>query len=194
LGLGNVLFGRKKLKGPSEDRLFALATACVTLQTELSLTPAGVAAVTYKSLSSGDFTRVDDDIDQLVKAAARSSGGEVERKTDKFGFEWVIIHDKDIEDQVTAVHAVASELTAQGFGAQLLAAPFRFDGGNFGDTKNPVYWIYGFKRGAWWPFIPTGDGQNRDNATELELKAKLEEELPIEPDLTRWLALYDLPI
>jgi hypothetical protein len=57
-----------------------------------------------------------------------------------------------------------------------------------------VYWIYGFKRGKWWPFIPTGDGQNRDNATELELKAKLEEELPIEPDLTRWLALYDLPI
>ena len=106
----------------------------------------------------------------------------------------MIIHDKDIEDQVTAVYAVASELTAQGFGAQLLAAPFRFDGGNFGDAKNPVYWIYGFKRGKWWPFIPTGEGQNRDNATELELKAKLEQELPIEPDLTRWLALYDLPI
>jgi hypothetical protein len=193
MGLGNVLFGRNKLKGPSEDRLFALATACVTLQTELSLNPAGVAAVTYKSLSSGDFTRVDDDIDQLVKAAARSAGGEVERKTDQYGFEWVIIHDPQIEDQVTAVHAVASELTAQGFGAQLLAAPFRFEGGNFG-SQHPVYWIYGFKRGAWWPFIPTGEGQNRDNATELELKAKLEEELPIEPDLTRWLALYDLPL
>jgi hypothetical protein len=194
MGLGNVLFGRSKLKPPNQDSLFALTTACVTLQTELGLNPAGVGAVTYKSLSSGDFDRVDADTDTLVKAAARSSGGEVERKTDKFGFEWVIIHDKDIEDQVTAVYAVASELTAQGFGAQLLAAPFRFDGGNFGDAKNPVYLIYGFKRGKWWPFIPTGDGQNRDNATELELKAKLEQELPIEPDLTRWLALYDLPI
>ena len=39
-----------------------------------------------------------------------------------------------------------------------------------------------------------GDGQVRDNAQELELKAKLEKELPIEPDLTRWLALYDAPI
>jgi len=194
MGLTDVLFGRKKLKPPNEDTLFALTTACVTLQTELGLTPAGVGAVTYKSLSSGDFERVDTDTESLVKAAARSSGGEVERKSDKYGFEWVIIHDKDIEDQVTAVYAVANELTAQGFGAQLLAAPFRFDGGNFGDAKNPVYWIYGFKRGKWWPFIPTGDGQNRDNATELELKAKLEEELPIEPDLTRWLALYDLPI
>jgi hypothetical protein len=193
MGLGNVLFGRKKLKAPNQDSLFALTTACVTLQTELGLKPAGVGAVTYKSLSSGDFDRVDDDTEQLVKAAARSSGGEVERKTDKYGYEWVIIHDKDIEDQVTAVYAVASELTAQGFGGQLLAAPFRFDGGSFG-SEHPVYWIYGFKRGKWWPFIPTGEGQNRDNAKELELKAKLEEELPIEPDLTRWLGLFDAPI
>jgi hypothetical protein len=189
MGLGNILFGRKKLKPPAEDRLFALATACVTLDTELRLKPAGVAAVTYKSLSSGDFDRVETDVESLVKAAARSAGGEVERKSDSFGYEWVIVHDPHIEDQVTAVHAVASELTNQGFGAQLLAAPFRFDGG-----EHPVYWIYGFKRGKWWPFIPTGEGQNRDNATELELKAKLEHELPIEPDLTRWLGLFDAPI
>jgi PspAB-like protein len=189
VGLTDVLFGRKKLKGANEDTLFALTTACVTLQTELGLKPAGVGAVTYKPLSSGDFSRVDTDIESLVKAAARSAGGEVERKTDSYGFEWVIVHDKDIEDQVTGVYAVANELTAQGFGAQLLAAPFRFDG-----KEHPVYWIYGFKRGKWWPFIPTGDGQNRDNATELELKAKLENELPIEPDLTRWMALYGAPI
>ena len=29
---------------------------------------------------------------------------------------------------------------------------------------------------------------------ELELKAKLEPELPIEPDLSKWLALFDAPI
>src|SRR5262249_41234018 len=142
MGLTDVLFGRKKLKGPSEDSLFALTTACVTLQTELGLKPAGVGAVTYKSLSSRDFDRVDNDVESLVKAAARSSGGEVERKTDSFGYEWVIVHDKDIEDQVTAVYAVANELTSQGFGGQLLAAPFCFDGG-----QHPVYWIYGFKHG-----------------------------------------------
>jgi hypothetical protein len=188
VGLRDALFGRKKLSEPRDDRLFALSTATVTLETELGLKTAGVAAVTFKPLSSGDFQRVDMDIEQLIKAAARSAGSEVERKTDTYGYEWVIIRDADIEDQVTAVHAVASELTAQGFGAQLLAAPFRFDGG-----ENPVYWIYGFKRGAFWPFIPTGD-QKRDNATELELKAKLEKELPVEQDLTRWLALFDAPI
>jgi hypothetical protein len=57
-----------------------------------------------------------------------------------------------------------------------------------------VYWIYGFKTGTWWPFVPTGAKQERDNAQELELKAKLEPELPVEPDLSKWLALFDAPI
>ena len=189
MGLADVLLGRKKLKGAAGDRLFALSTASVTLDTELGLKTAGAAAVTFKRLSSGEFDRVDTDVESLIKAAARSSGSEVERQSDKYGFEWLIVRDKDIEDQITSVHAVASELTAQGFGPQLLAAAFRFEGG-----EHPVYWIYGFKRGKWWPFIPTGEGQSRDNATELELKAKLEPELPIEPDLTRWLGLFDAPI
>jgi hypothetical protein len=94
---------------------------------------------------------------------------------------------------VAAVHTVASELEARGFGGQLLAAAFRFGGESPGDDR-PVYWIYGFKTGTWWPFVPTGEKQERDNARELELKAKLEQELPVEPDLSKWLALFDAPI
>ncbi|HEX2495525.1 MAG TPA: hypothetical protein VHK46_01695, partial [Gaiellaceae bacterium] len=75
-----------------------------------------------------------------------------------------------------------------GFGPQLLAAVTRLDGG-----KHPVYLVYGYKRGAFWPFVPTGE-RERDNAEELELKAKLEKELPIEPDISMWFALYGLPI
>jgi hypothetical protein len=105
----------------------------------------------------------------------------------------VIVRDPDLEDQVTAVHAVGSELQAKGFGGQLLAAAFRFEG-PASDPGHAVYWIYGFKTGTWWPFVPTGQKQERDNARELELKAKLEKELPIEPDLSKWLALFDAPI
>jgi hypothetical protein len=189
VGLRDVLFGRKKLPEPKTDRLFALTTAAVTLETELGLKPAGAAAVTFKPLSSGDFARVTGDVQNLVDAIAEASGSKVERRSDEYGFEWVIVRDPDLEDVVAAVHTVASELTAQGFGPQLLAAAFRFEG-----ARRPVYWIYGFKRGAWWPFVPTGEGQTRDNALELDLKAKLEKELPIEQDLTRWLALFDAPI
>src|SRR5207247_204507 len=135
------------------------------------------------------FQRVSQEVEELVQAAAESSGSTIERKTDDYGYEWVIVRDPDIEDLVTTVHVIASELTAQGFGPQLLAAAFRYEG-----KDRPVYWIYGFKRGAFWPFIPLEGKQERDNATELELKAKLERELPIEQDLTRWLALFDAPI
>jgi hypothetical protein len=42
--------------------------------------------------------------------------------------------------------------------------------------------------------VPTGKDQERDNAEELELKAKLERELPIEPDLSRWFGMFDAPV
>jgi hypothetical protein len=188
MGLRDVLFGRKKLAEPKADQLFALTTAAVTLQTELGLKTAGVAAVAFKPQSSGEFRSVFDDVDKLVDAVAQQCGSTVERKSDQYGFDWLIVHDPDLEDLVATVHTLASELTDQGFGSQLLAADFRFDGG-----AHPVYWIYGFKRGAFWPFVPTED-QKRDNALELELKAKLEGELPVEQDLTHWLALYDAPV
>ena len=188
MGLRDALFGRKKLAEPKDDRLFALTTAAVTLDVELGLKPSGAGAIAFKPQSSGEFRSAFDDVDQLVEAVAKQSGSTIERKSDEYGFDWLIVNDDQLEDLVTTVHTVASELTAQGFGSQLLAAAFRFSGG-----EHPVYWIYGFKRGAFWPFVPVGD-QKRDNATELELKAKLENELPIEPDLTRWLALFDAPI
>jgi hypothetical protein len=188
MGLRDVLFGKKKLAEPKEDKLFALTTASVTLQTELGLKTAGVAAVAFKPQSSGEFRSAFDEVDQLIDAVAQSCGSQVERKTDEFGFDWMIVHDPDLEDLVTTVHTLAAELTAKGFGAQLLAAMFRFEGG-----QRPVFWIYGFKRGAFWPFVPVDD-KTRDNALELELKAKLEGELPIERDLTAWLGLFDAPI
>jgi len=188
VGLKDVLFGRKKLPGPKDDRLFALTTAAVTLQVELGLKTAGAAAIAFKPQSSGEFRSAFDDVDKLIDAVAQQSGTTIERQTDEYGYDWIVVHDPDLEDLVGAAHTLASELTAQGFGEQLLAAIFRFEGGD-----HPVYFIYGFKRGAFWPFVPLGK-ETRDNAMELELKAKLEQELPIEPDLTRWLALFDAPV
>ena len=189
MGFLDVVFGRKQLKEASDERLFAVATAVVTLLTEMGIKPAGSAAVVFKALSAGEFVRVENELAELLDSVAQSSGSKIERKTDDLGFEWLIVRDPDLEDQVTTVHLIGSELKARGFGGQLLAAPFKFT-----DGKRDIYWIYGYKRGAWWPFVPTGKEQERDNATELELKAKLEKELPVEQDLTRWLALFDAPL
>jgi len=189
LGLTDVLFGRKKLPKAQQEKLFAISTARITLETELGLKPTGDAAVVFKPLSAAEFVRAENELQELLDSVAQESHSKVERRGDEFGFEWLIVRDNDFAELVAGVHLVASELAAHGFGEQLLAAAFKFSGG-----KSPVYFIYGFKRGAYWPFVPTGDGKERDNAEELELKAKLEKELPIEQDLTRWLALFDAPI
>jgi hypothetical protein len=192
LGLGDVLFGRKKLKDPAAERLFAISTARITLETELALKPSGAAGVCFKALSAGEFVRAENELQQLLDSVAVESGSKVERRSDEYGFEWLVVRDQDFEDLVASVHLVSSELEARGFGPQLLAAVFPFEGKGFDGGR--VYWIYGFKRGAFWPFVPKGDGKERDNAEELELKAKLEQELPIEQDLTRWFAVFDAPV
>src|SRR5438067_9313096 len=133
------MFGRKKLAEPKDDRLFGLTTAAVTLQTELGLKTAGAAAIAFKPQSSGEFRSAFDDVDKLVDAVAAQCGSKIERKSDEYGYDWIVVHDTELEDLVGAAHTLASEMTAQGFGSQLLAAIFRFEGGN-----EPVYWIYGF--------------------------------------------------
>ena len=191
MGLADILLGRKKLKGPAQDRLFALSTARVTLDAELGLETAGSGGIVFKPLSAGEFVRAENDLQQVLDAVAGESGSRLERKSDDFGYEWIVVRDADLEDQVTTVHAVAQGLQEAGFGEQLLAAAFKFEP-KFGDRK-VVYWVYGYKQGAFWPFVPTGE-KDRDNAEELELKAKLDNELPIEPDLSRWFGLFNAPL
>jgi len=188
MGLRDVLLGRKSLKGAKREALFALPAAAVSMDVDLGLRPAGVGAVVFKPLSAGEFVRAENEMQELLDVAARESSSRIERRSDDYGFEWLIVRDDELEDLVTTVHLIGSELAERGFGEQLLAAVVRFDGG-----KSPVYWIYGYKRGTFWPFVPKGE-RERDNAEELELKAKLEQELPVEPDISMWFALFGLPI
>lgn len=188
MGFTDVLFGRKRLKDAAGERLFALSTARVTLEVELGLKPGGVAAVCFKPLSAGEFVRAENELQQLLDAVATQSHSKISRHSDEFGFEWLVVRDRELEDLVTTVHLIGSELQSRGFGPQLLAAMFEFKGG-----EHPVYFIYGYKTGTFWPFVPTGE-KERDNSEELELKAKLEKELPIEPDLSRWFGLFGAPL
>ncbi len=86
-----------------------------------------------------------------------------------------------------------------------------------------MYWIYNYKRGAFYPFVPkargagAGEGAGfggagagggaggagedggggageRDNERELVLKAQIGAELPVEQELDRWFPLWGIPI
>ena len=58
-----------------------------------------------------------------------------------------------------------------------------------------VYLVYLYKRGTFYPFVPAaGAGERRDSETELRLQVVLADDIKIEPDKERWMALWGLPI
>ncbi len=181
------LFGQRKLKGGS--RLLAISKAQTLLEAELGLQPAGVAAVVFKPPPAAEFVRAENELEALLQVASLGSASRVRRRSDSFGFEWLVVEGRDFEDLVTTVHRLSSELARRGFGSRMLAATFAFRG-----KEQPVQLIYGFERQAFWPFVPTGNEQERDNTEEMRLKTGLEKVLPIEQDLSRWLGLFDAPL
>jgi hypothetical protein len=114
----------------------------------------------------------------------------VETKADTFGYRWMILRDSDFEDLVTGINAISGELEVGGYGDRILAAVFPFED----ESGKRVYWIYNYKRGAFYPFVPAGGEQQRDNERELRLKAQIGPELPLEPELERWFPLWDIPL
>ena len=78
MGLRDVLLGKKKLAGPARERLFALTTAAVTLDTELGLRTAGAGGICFKPLSAGDFVRAENELQQLLDGIAAESGSKLE--------------------------------------------------------------------------------------------------------------------
>ena len=190
MGFLDALLGKRKVKGPAPDRLFAMSTAGVTLETEMGLKTAGKAAIVFQPLATADFTSIVKDMEEVVRATGGETGTAIETDDDKFGYRWMILRDEDFEDLVVGINAVSTALEAGGYGDRILAAVFPFRD----QASKPVHWIYNYKRGAFYPFVPAGTGQARDNETELRLKARMGPELPIEQELERWFPLWGIPI
>jgi hypothetical protein len=107
-------------------------------------------------------------------------------KKDSYGYLWVILSDPEFEDLVSTIYMVSETLTDHGFGEQLLCAVFKFK------AEKEVFWIYNFKQGKYYPFVP--DGKKRDASYEFRLRSIMEKELPIEKETERWYPLWDIPI
>ena len=190
MGLFDVITGKRKIKKPAADRLFAMSTAGVTLETEMGLKSAGKAAIVFQPLGTADFDAIVADMEELVKGTGEETGTKVSSTDDEFGYRWMILEDPDMEDLVVGVNAVSTAIQAGGYGDRVLAAVF-----SFRDQRGkPVYWIYNYKRGAFYPFVPAGGSQQRDSERELRLKAQIGADLPVEAELERWFPLWGAPI
>ena len=186
--LDALLGGGRKLKAPAPDRLFAMTTAQVTLELQLGLTHRSRAGIVFQPLATADFEAILKETNELLHGSASDTGTTVESADDEFGYRWIVLDDPDFEDLVVAINTISSQLQAGGYGDRLLAAVFAFEK----DGKG-IYFIYNFKRGSYYPFVPVGD-QRRDTEHELRLIAQIGAELPIESELERRLPLWKIPL
>jgi hypothetical protein len=195
VGLFDALTGRHQVKGPAPDRLFAITTAYVTLQTEHQIEPAGRAAIVFQALATSEFEATIRDMEEVVKATGGESGTDVATQDDSYGYRWMVLKGPAVEDLAVGINAVSSSIETAGHGERLLCAVFAF----LDAHKRGVYFIYNYKRGFWYPFVPQGAAgsrstNERDTERELQLKAQISGELPMEPELERWFPLWGIPI
>jgi len=195
VGLRDILTGRHKVEGPAPDRLFAISTAYVALQTEHQIDPAGSAAIVFQSLATSEFESTLKDMEEVVTATGGDSGTRVTTQDDEYGYRWMILRNPpgapSVEDLAVGINAVSGSIETAGYGERLLCAVFAF----IDAKKQHVYFIYNYKRGSWYPFVPApGATQERSTERELQLKAQIGSEMPLEAELERWFPLWGIPI
>jgi hypothetical protein len=166
------------------EDLFGMSTAYLTMEAELDFRPVGTAALCFASVDSTDFADTVDEVEAILHAGEEETGTGFRRHRDDHGYHWVVLDDDDPEDLVTSVHFAADTFVEQGYGSRLLAAVFGFE-----RDGQRAYWIYSFRRGAYYPFAPDGDHE-RNQRLEFKLETVLDGELEVEDDEGYWYPLW----
>ncbi|HSA49649.1 MAG TPA: hypothetical protein VLH10_05995 [Yinghuangia sp.] len=192
MGFWDTVLGRTKPVRPDLDQLFGVPSAAVTLQAAMGFAPTGTGAVCFASLEGAAFTRVSGEVDALLRGADADggAGSSAEFSRDEYGYSWLTSRrpPDDVAALVNDLHAVNSALEADGFGSHLLCSLVAFR-----DARaRTLALVYLYKRGTFYPFAPL-PGDKRDSPLELEVKATVRDDLPIEPDLTRWFPVWAAP-
>ncbi|GGP44937.1 PspA-associated protein PspAB [Streptomyces melanogenes] len=190
MGFLDILLGRTKPVAPDLDRLFAVPSAAVTLEAAAGFTPTGRGSVCFTTVEGGAFTRIREDVEELLNADAERAGSPVESSRDEYGYTWLLSRrgPADVTALAGDLHAVNTALEGSGFGPQLLCSLVGFENAE----GQALALVYLYKRGTFYPFAPLS-GEKRDSALELRIKAVLADDLHVEQDLARWFPVWGAP-
>ncbi|MEU6232969.1 hypothetical protein [Kitasatospora sp. NPDC047058] len=192
MGILDALFGRTKPVKPDLDQLFGVPSAALTLEAAAGFRPTGTGSVCFASVEGGAFGEVERQVRALLDADTERGGVPVEASKDDYGYSWLLARHtpEELPDLVNDLHAVNSELEANGFGPQLLCSLVAFRN----DEGQPLALVYLYKRGTFYPFAPVpGGGEKRNSPLELQVNAMLGNDLRLEKDLTRWFPVWGAP-
>jgi hypothetical protein len=189
MGFLDALLGRTRPVKPKLDALFAVPNVATTLQAALDLVPTGVGAVCFKRAEGAVAAQAQADALALIGADATSHTAVSD---DEYGYTWITCRRPatDLAGLVTDLHAVNTTLADAGYGPSLLCTVIGFTGGSAVGRRLGL--IYLFKRGTFYPFAPTGD-HTRDTTLELQVRAQVTGELPVEDDPARWFPIWTTP-
>jgi hypothetical protein len=187
MGFWDTITGRSKPVRANLDALFSLPAAAVTLQVAADFRPTGIGSVCYRAAEGAAFAQTQRDVVTLLD---NDDDPDVESSTDSFGFTWLLARQDpdDLPALVTDLHTVNTSLEAQGFGSSLLCSLVGFADGA-GRTLGIVYL---YKQGTFYPFAPRGP-QQRDNLLEIQVRDLIKDDLPVEPQTSRWMPLWGAP-
>ena len=188
MGFLDALLGRSKPAPARLDALFSMPNAGITLQAAADLRPTGAGAVCFRANEGAAFATAQANLQQLLDA---DGGPPVEQRVDSYGFTWLVCRQPadELTDLITELHAVNQTLEDNGFGPSLLCSVVGFAGAD----GRKVGIVYLYKRGTFYPFVPIPGTQRRDNALELQVRGAVGADLKIEPEMHRWLAVWDTP-
>ncbi|MDQ4053830.1 MAG: hypothetical protein M3237_14165 [Actinomycetota bacterium] len=191
MGFWDAIRGQSRPKQANLDALFMVPSAAISLQVSMGFLPTGDGSVCYRAASGVAFDQTQKEILELVRSS--SDAPDVRVTTDEFGFTWIEIDREpgaDVEGLCTGLHAVNTSLEAQGFGPGLLCTLITFE--NPAGQRFALVYLY--KQGTFYPFAPAaGATKQRDNLLEIQVRDTIGGELPVEQELSRWLAVWGAP-
>jgi hypothetical protein len=185
-------FIKKKYNSKTDsDVLFSLSSAYLTIESKMGLKNSGRCALSLKNISGMYFNEMKDDIKRFLDISKTDFELTYRTVTDSYGYLWVILEGKRMEDLLAGISAVGDTVDEKGFSNQLLAAIFEFT-----DNRNrKEYLIYNYKRNRFYPFVPLDNGKkSRNTEEEMKIMATIGDEVPLERDMTLWYPLWDLPL
>ena len=94
----DAVLGRSRLPKAKTDKLFAISTASITLESNLGLKSSGAAGICFKPIDASAYESARKEIQELLEYSSKETKTEFRLEKDEFNFLWAIFKDLDFED------------------------------------------------------------------------------------------------